>query len=75
MKTYRQHRARQLTMTHIPLIDRTYVCQKRDGTTVQVNCFNFNLAHAAGSDRYLQCEDGSWIRPSFLAIVPAKAAT
>ncbi len=62
-------RAHRAAMRRLSAIDRTHLCQRRDGSLVEVNSFDFNLTVACGDNRYVQCVDGSWIRPSFLMVL------
>ena len=57
------------TQTPRAAVDRTYRCRRADGGEAVVNRFDLRLAMACGDDRYVQCEDGAWIRPSRLTIL------
>jgi len=53
----------------IPPIERTYKVRKPNGEIVQVNRFDFNLAHCADKTSYIQCSDRGWMRVDNLTIV------
>ena len=46
----------------VPTIQQTALVKRPNGEVVEINRFDFNIAFAAGTDRYVQCEDQSWIR-------------
>lgn len=54
----------------VPLIERTYLCWRPDGSLTEVNRFDHNLFMCAGAgEKYIQCADASWIKANRLRIL------
>lgn len=53
-----------------PLIEWNHVVRLRNGEHQRVNRFDYNLAAAAKSNRYIQLENKAWIKPEMLTRLP-----